>query len=194
MLHDDFFQNADVLVHQQLVERLCAPLPVLRRELQDALTARSLQRLADEGGERHHVLQLVKRRIRVNQQPLARNPFFEQLVELRLVIEEMPVRLVVHPADNAVGNAARDDGLALRIVEFVHLCDFVVHIARVVLHSTAEHVAQQPNAGFAGALMQQPGGFPHGFPVHLEQTLEEIRKTAHADAPFLLAESDTIRR
>ena len=193
MLDDNLLQDAHAVVLEASQEGLRAVRPIFGRVLVDAHAAGALQGLADEIGQRHHVCDLVSGGAVIDQQPFAGDPLLEQLVELGLIVKEVPVFLGVHPAYDAVGDAAGDDRAALGVVQLVHLGDLVIHIARVVLDGALEHIAQEPDAGLAAALLEEGGGLPHGLPVHLDKTLEEIRKTAHNETTFLCSHNSHAR-
>ena len=142
MLNDNLLENTDALELQQLQEGFRTILPSGGCKAFDPLAAGSLKRLADQlrlaftkGSQR------IGGCFVVDQQPLARNPFSKQRVELRLVVKMMPLRLVVHPADDAVGNASRDNCTALCVIQAVHLCNLVIDVASVIAQGTVEHIA-----------------------------------------------------
>ena len=174
VLDDPLLDDAD-LPGQQLPEESILPaLPVACGVAGDAHAAAALQRLGDDvrvvsqkGFESCGV------RVRAQLHPAAPHLGGEKLVEGRLVVKEVPVRLVVHPPDDLVAQAARDLRFALRVVEAVHLGDLVVHVSGVVFQRAAQHVGQKPQAAFAALEAQHAGGFPHGLPVHAHQPFQK---------------------
>ena len=178
MLNDDLFQDTDAVFLQPGQECFRSVLPVVLGILLDAGAAGSFQGLADQFVETPaERVNIFCGCVVINPDPPARNPLLKEFVEFRFVIKCMPVFLRIHPADNIVGNTARDDRFALFIVQLVHLRDFVVNITRVVFDAAFEHIGQKPQPSLPAAFFQQAGCFPHGFPVHFFQAVPEILNT-----------------
>ena len=115
MLNDLVLDDADARLPEALVERGGVGV-VLRRALQDALSAGAVDGLAD------NVAPALQKRgeLRLGRggqvEPFAPDLLAEELVELGLVVEEVPEFLVVHPRDDAVGDTAGDLRGALRVI------------------------------------------------------------------------------
>ena len=89
----------------------------------------------------------------------------------------MPEILVVHPADYVIGDTAGNHSFALFIIQFVHLGNFVIHVAGIVLDCAPKHIGHQHNPSFAASFFQNAGRFPHGLPVHPDQSVPEVPET-----------------
>ena len=116
--------------------------------------------------------------------PLAANIGRKQGIEGGFIIKIVPVGLIVHAADNIIGDTAGNDGAPLRIVQIVHGGDFIIHVARVVAQRAAQHILHQPGAAFAGFFMQHIGGLAHFFPVHFHGALDRVAQFAHCQGTF----------
>ena len=114
MLDDLVLHDADSGVPQALVERRRIGV-FLRRALENALAAGAVDRLADDVAaaleEFGEVLLAGLQKV----QPAALHLCAKELVELGLVVKEVPELLVVHPRHDAVGDAAGDLRGALRV-------------------------------------------------------------------------------
>ena len=180
MLDHPFLHNADLLVPQLLQERFFPAPPFFLRVPFNAHAAAAFQRLADQ------VVVPIKERFPVLQaQPVGKldpvpvHLVLEQPIERGLVVEQIPVGLVVHPADDGVAQSPGDLGLFLLVGQPVHFGDLVIHVARVVFQRAAQHVAQKPQAALSAPLLQDFCGLPHGFPVHAHQPFEKEGQSAH---------------
>lgn len=145
MLDDPLLDDANLAI-KQLLEKIVLPaLPVILRIAGNAHPAAPFQWLGDDVGvSGQKRLEGLRVRGRTQLHPAAPHFFLKQLIEGGLVIKQVPIRLVVHPPYDLVAQAARDLGFALRVVETVHLGDFIVHISGVVLQGAAQHVGQEP--------------------------------------------------
>jgi len=103
----------------------------------------------------------------------------KKLVELGFIIKEMPELFVVHPRNDAVGDAARNLRRALRVVQAVHLRDLIIDIACVVFGGALGHIGHQPDAAFARLFVQHIGSFKHCAVIHLTGALERIGQLSH---------------
>ena len=149
VLHEQLFEHRVAHLLDFNEEIVDAPVPVRAFKLHDALPGRAFQRLIEHLVKRGQKRgELHAREVFVRPEPCAAKLAGKEGVELRLVVKKVPVGLIVHPADDVVGYAARDDGFALLSVQLIHRGDFIVHVARVVPDSAIQHVKKQPHPAF----------------------------------------------
>ena len=185
MLHQQLLQQSRALPAQGIEKRGYILFPIGLVILDDAHAAGALQGLKEHGGQIAKKLrQRVRRQAVVHLDPLAANIGRKQGIEGGFIIKIVPVGLIVHAADNIIGDTAGNDGAPLRIVQIVHGGDFIIHVTRVVAQRAAQHILHQPGAAFAGFFMQHIGGLAHFFPVHFHGALDRVAQFAHCQGTF----------
>ena len=183
VLDDLVLDDADSRGLEALIERGGVGV-LLGRALEDALSAGAVDGLADDVAPALQERSELRLGRGGQVEPIAPHLLAEQLVELGLVIEEMPELLVVHPRDDAVGDAAGDLRGALRVVQAVHFSDLVIDIAGVVPRGALRHIRHEPDAALAGLFMQHIGGAEHRAIVHLRGALHQIGESVHGKPSF----------
>ena len=183
MLMNAVLNDPDALRLKALIQSMRIRI-ICRRQLDDALPAGAIQRLAD------HVPPSLKKRFKLflirlaKTQPLTVNLIREQLVKLILIVKKMPELLVVHTRNDAVGDSSCNLCLFLRIAQTVHLCNLIIHIARIIFDCALCHVDHEPAAITAALFLEHFRCLVHGAVIHLLCPFEHICNIQTFTLPF----------